>query len=230
MPRRPRKPCASPLRRGLAASALLAGTLLAASPALAEMELSFYTGFQEAAHSRVRGNDVAGSGEFNFLATWEGRSFEMPPYYGLRFTWWQNENLGFGVEFNHAKVYASDRTMADNGFDTLELTNGLNIFTANVMYRWPGGSAFTPYVGAGIGFNVPHVEVQTTGPKTFEFQFGGLSAAILAGVSYSLNENWALFGEVRSAYSKVDADLKGGGNLRTNIVTNAVNIGVSYRF
>lgn len=213
----------------LAAASALA--VIGSQPAAAEIELSFYSGFQEAAHSRVRGNDPTTEQEFSFLSTWEGRSFEMPPYYGLRGTWWQNDRLGFGLEFTHSKVYASDGTLARNGLETLEFTDGINVLTANVLYRMPNSTAFTPYVGAGVGINMPHVEFQATGgEKTFEYQFGGPSAALMAGVSYALNDNWALFGEWRGIYSKINVDLEGGGELRTNVITNSVNIGVSYKF
>ena len=143
-----------------------------AGPALAETELSFYTGFQAAPHSRVEGNDPGGVGDFSFLSTWEGRPFEMPPYYGFRATYWlqRNPNLGFGLDFSHNKVYADDETLATNGFDRLEFTDGLNTITANVWYRWPGqwmNGRLTPYVGAGAGLAIPHVDVETAGGKTF---------------------------------------------------------------
>jgi lipid A oxidase len=212
-----------------AATALVLATASAA-PALAEVELSFYLGAQEAAHSRVRGTDPGGVGDFNFLVGWQGKSFEMPPYYGVRATWWRSERLGFGVDFAHVKVYAPEATMAANGFQTLEFTDGLNVLTANVMYRFTNDTKWTPYVGGGLGITIPHVEVTTAGGETFEFQYGGPAATLIAGVSYAINDTWAVFGEWKGTYSQNDVDLSNGGNLKTNIVTNAVNIGVSYRF
>ena len=231
-----RSPRRATLRRlsALAVVPVLAATSLAAlsRPAAAETDLSFYLGTQEAAHSRVRGDDPAGSGPFNFLAKWEGKSFAMPPYYGFRATWWRNDGpLGFAVDFNHTKVYASDKTMRDNGFKTLEFTDGLNILTADVLYRWQNAGRWTPYVGAGLGIAVPHVEVQTTsGPKTFKYEYGGPAVAAVAGVSYRLTDHWSMFGEYKGVYSRNDVDLEGGGYLKTNIVTNALNLGVSYSF
>lgn len=219
------------MKRALSLAASSVAALFVALPAAAEIELSFYSGFQEAAHSRVRGEDPTGAGSFNFLSTWEGRSFEMPPYYGLRGTWWRDERLGFGLEFTHSKVYASDGTLARNNLETLEFTDGVNVLTANVMYRIPNQTAFTPYFGAGLGINMPHVEFKAAGgAETFEYQFGGPSAALAAGVSYRLNETWSVFGEWRAIYSKIDVDLEGGGNLKTNVITNSVNLGVSYTF
>jgi len=203
-----------------------------AIPAQAETELSFYTGVQEAPHSRVEGNDPSGIGAFSFLSTWEGRSFEPPPHYGFRATWWKNDKLGFGIDYNHTKVYADSATLAANGFTVLEFSDGLNIITANVWRRWQmPNNNFVPYVGAGIGLSIPHVESQTTGGlKTFEYQMTGPAVQWVAGVKYNLNDKWGVFGEYNGTYSVNEADLVGGGTLKTNIVTNAINIGVAFSF
>ena len=203
-----------------------------ATPVAAETELSFYTGYQIAQHSRVEGHDPTGIGAFSFLATWEGRPFEAPPYWGARVTYWTNEKLGFGIDVNHAKVYADNATLASNGFTTLEFSDGLNIVTANVWRRWQNPDRrWTPYVGAGIGFAMPHVESQTTGGvKTFEYQITGPAAALAAGVKYDINDRWGVFGEYKGTYSINEATLAGGGTLKTNIVTNALNVGVSFSF
>ncbi|WP_425051215.1 outer membrane protein [Psychromarinibacter sp. S121] len=206
-----------------------------AAPAAAETELSFYTGYQTAPHSRVEGTDPGGVGDFSFLSTWEGRPFEMPPYYGFRATYWleRNPNLGFGLDFSHNKVYADDETLATNGFDRLEFTDGLNTITANVWYRWPGqwmDGRLTPYVGAGAGLAIPHVDVETSGGKTFEYQVTGTALQAVAGIKYSFTENWAVFGEYKGTYSMNEADLASGGTLQTDVVTNAINVGVSFSF
>ncbi|MBV2359993.1 outer membrane beta-barrel protein [Thalassococcus sp. CAU 1522] len=205
---------------------------LAALPAAAEMEVSVYTGWQTAPHSRVSG-DYPGGGSYDALIGWEGRSFEMPPYYGLRGTWWRTETLGFGLEFTHAKVYAPDDEKDGLGFSDLEFTDGLNIITVNVLRRWPEqwGRA-TPYVGGGLGAAIPHVDVDypATGSETYEFQLTGPAARLMAGVSYPINDRFSIFGEYQFTYSRNDADLDGGGSLSTDIVTNAVNVGLSLNF
>ena len=194
-------------------------------------EVSFYTGIQEAPHSRVRGTDPGGVGDFNFLSTWEGRSGDMPPYYGFRATWWRTDRFGWGVEFNHAKVYADDATLAANGFSRLEFTDGLNLLTANAMYRWPNAqNRFTPYVGFGAGVAIPHVDVETAGGTTFEYQLTGPAVIWIAGASYAVNDRWSVFGEYKGSYSMNEADLDSGGTLETDIVTNALNLGVSFQF
>lgn len=208
--------------------------VLTATAGSAEVEFSFYTGFQEAAHSRVRGTDPGNAVNENldFLVGWQGRSFEAPPYYGFRATWWQNEKFGFGVDFNHAKVYAPDGVLRDNGFKNLELTDGLNILTVNAYRRFPGllGGNITPYAGAGVGLSIPHVDVESDGGKTFEYQTAGAAATWMLGGSYAINEKWSVFGEYKGTYSSNKLDLKSGGEIKTNIITNAVNFGVSFGF
>jgi lipid A oxidase len=199
--------------------------------ASAETQLSFYTGAQSAPHSVVSGNDPGGAGSFSFTAGWEGRSFEAPPYYGGRIIWWRSETFGWGIEFNHAKIYANTSTLGANGLSKLEFTDGLNLVTVNAFRRWPEQfGSFTPYVGAGIGVAIPHVEFDSGAGETFDYQLTGPAAQWIAGASYPINERWSVFGEYKGSYSSNEADLVSGGTLSTNIITNAINLGVSLGF
>ncbi|EIE52188.1 lipid A oxidase [Salipiger aestuarii] len=205
--------------------------LVASQAAAQDFELSFYTGWQTAPHSRVSG-DYPGGGDYDALIGWDGKSSSMPPYYGLRGTWWQSESFGWGVEFTHAKVYAPEDEREDIGFDRMEFTDGLNLLTVNAMKRWPTQwGAATPYVGGGLGIAVPHVDVETTGgDKTFGYQLTGPAMRLIAGVSYPINDRFAAFGEYQFTYSSNEADLDGGGSMSTDIKTNSLNVGISMRF
>lgn len=216
------------LRLTLSALALV----LTGQRAAAEVELSFYSGLQTAPHSIVSVTDDPTLGDTEFSAKWNGRSFAMPPYYGLRGTWWRTDSFGWGLEFTHDKVYADDATRADNGFNRLEFTDGLNILTLNAVKRWPDRlGRLTPYAGAGLGIAVPHVDIEPAGgPHTWEYQLTGPAARWFAGVRYDLNDRWSLFGEYQGTYSMNTVALDDGGTLKTNIVTNALNIGVSFGF
>ncbi len=219
------------MTKAILGAAVLGLAPLWATSAAAEMELSIYSGWQTAPHSRISG-DYPGGGSYDALIGWEGRSFEMPPYYGVRGMWWRDEQLGFGLEFTHTKVYAPDDERDALGFDSLELTDGLNILTANAMYRWPDKwGSVTPYVGGGVGVAIPHVDVETAaGDKTFGYQYTGPAARVIAGAKYDLNERFAVFGEYQFVYSSNDADLDGGGSLKSDIKTNAINVGLSLKF
>lgn len=211
--------------------AALAFAAFAASPAIAELELSFYGGYQTAPHSTLTVTGDAIVPDTEIAAGWDGRSFEAPPYYGFRATWWQSGTFGFGLDVNHTKVYADAETLAATGFERLEFSDGLNIITLNAYRRWPGAfGEFTPYVGGGLGIAVPHVELFDGGSETFGYQYTGPAVALMAGASYAIDTRWSVFGEYKVTYSVNEADLEGGGTLATDIVTNAINFGVSYRY
>jgi len=210
---------------------VLAVLLFLPVSAAAEVQFSLYGGIQGAPHSDVSISGSPSIPDDDFTAGWEGLSAEAPPYYGLRATWWRNDTLGFGVEFNHAKVYADDETLAESGLSRLEFTDGLNFLTINVFRRWPDAlGSVTPYVGGGLGVSVPHVEVTGGGSETFEYQLTGPAVAFVAGASYPISDRWSVFGEYKGTYSMNTAELDGGGTLETDIVTNAFNLGVSFDF
>src|SRR5690606_24216902 len=151
----------------------------------------------------------------DFTAGWEGRSFEMPPYYGVRGTWWMEElgqpNLGVSLDFTHAKVYADDDTLAKSTWDHFEFSDGINLLTLNALYRMPiEGTKFVPYAGLGAGINVPHVEVTRASGTTSEYQFGGATLQAQVGVAYQFNDNWSAFMEYKGNYSWVDVDIDSG--------------------
>ena len=221
-----------PTRANKVAVAVVATSHLA-TPVLAEDEFGFYLGVQESPHSTVTGDDPGpgGDGDFDFTAGWEGRSFEAPVYYGLRWTRWRNETFGWGVEFTHSKVYADDETLEESGFDRLELTDGVNILTVNAMRRWPDQwGDVTPYVGGGVGVAIPHVDVESGGGKAFEYQITGPAVRWTAGASYPLTDTWSVFGDYQGTYSMHTMDLGSGGTMETDLITNALNFGVSFSF
>ena len=224
------------LRWSAGAAAAALAVAFASSPARGESdpaaslgrgwELSGYIGSQGALPS-----DLRFEGGPRIETDWKGQSFDAPPYYGVRLTWWRDERLGFGVEINHAKVYADDATRSALGFDRLELTNGLNFVTANVFHRWPGRGRITPYVGAGIGLSVPHVDASPLGQvRTYGFQVTGPVVQAVVGASYAINPRWAVFGELKGTWSSNDVELDSGQRFKTDLTTGAVNLGLSYRF
>ena len=198
--------------------------------AMAEVELSFYGGLQSALES-----DVAVSGDSVIpdrtdTLTWEGRSFDAPPYYGWRATYWASPEFGYGLDFAHNKVYPKDDVLPA-GYSKLEFTDGLNTLTVNAFRRWENAIAgLTPYVGGGVGLSIPHVEVVSGASETFGYQVTGPAATWIAGASYPISDQWSVFGEYKGNYTQNDADLDTGGSLSTDIITNAVNVGVSFRF
>ena len=206
-------------------------SLLLATATNAEQSISIYGGIQDTANSDVDITDIDGS-QYEFEADWEGRSFDAPPYYGLRYTNWRNANLGFAIDFVHSKAYASDDTLSSTGYDVLEFTDGINVLSANALYRFDHTGPITPYFGAGLGITIPHVEVQTPlmDEPTLEYQFGGLAAIGLMGASYAVTDHFSVFAETRFDYIMLDVDFGDEGRLNTDLVNRALNVGVTYTF
>jgi len=210
-------------------SALCISLMIAPAFATAEVQLSFYGGVQSAPASdiSIRGDGIIPDDDFS--QDWEGRSFEAPPYYGIRATRWKSPTFGYGLDFAHNKVYPSDGLPA--GYEVLEFTDGLNTLTINAYRRWNDAIGdVTPYVGGGIGIALPHVEVTNGASETFGYQLTGPAATWIAGASLPINDQWSVFGEYKGTFSSNTADLESGGTLETDVVTNAINFGVSFNF
>ncbi|MDR9484021.1 MULTISPECIES: outer membrane beta-barrel protein [Sediminimonas] len=200
-----------------------------AGPAHAELVLSFYSGANFSPDSDVDFDFNDGAGRQSVNTSWDGEALVMPPYFGVRATWWFDDKPNWGVSIDnaHTKV-AADPMPAQ--FNTLEFTDGINMVTANVQYRFLNDTKFTPYLGVGVGFTTPHVEVVSASgaTRTSEYQFGGPAAQALIGVEAEINDRWAVFGELKSGYADISADLNGGGWLKTEVISNQVAFGVSY--
>lgn len=211
---------------------MLSAAALLSPAAHGETLLSVYGGAQGAPHSKVTTSDGT-----SFTAGWEGKSFAMPPYYGVRGTWWMEDlgysNIGLSIDFSHSKVYADRDTLRNKtpGWTHFEFTDGLNLLTANVFYRFQAPErSWTPYVGLGVGANVPHVEVYRPSGKTWNYQLGGVTGQLTAGIDYRFTEHLSVFTEYKFNYSKVDVNIDSGASLKTDVLTNAINVGLSYHF
>jgi lipid A oxidase len=146
----------------------------------------------------------------------------------------KTSNWGFAIDYTHQKALADIDFRSDPTFDRLEFTDGNNLVILEALYRFSPmmNGTLVPYVGAGVGVTIPHVEVTLDNPssKTFEYQCCGFAAQILGGLEYKLNDTWSLFTEARLSYSRIDADLNGGGSLETDLWSPAVAVGLTYRF
>lgn len=168
---------------------------------------------------------------------WEGKSFEMPPYWGVRGVYWLESQPGWGVgiEFTHSKAYADlSNSAAGALYDKLEFTDGNNIVTANVLYRFSPWHYYSirPYAGFGIGVTIPHVEVQVAGDpnRTFEYQVAGFAGQGFVGLEMPFGRNWSGFVETKLSYTHINANLTGGDHLKTDIWSPHFAVGVAYRF
>jgi lipid A oxidase len=208
--------------------------VLAPAAANAEFQISIYGGA-----NTVNDGDVTldtGAGPVDFDVDWEGKSFEMPLYWGLRGTYWLADfgapRWGLGIDFTHAKAETDRSGALAAAFSHLEFTHGLNSFTLNGLYRAPVGERFTLYAGAGAGASIPHVEVDTIAPvtSTREYQLTGPVIQGLAGASVGLGGGFSMFGEYKASYAWNEADLNGGGTLDADMLIHHFALGLSFSF
>jgi lipid A oxidase len=218
-----------PLNSRVVGILALAAACAAPTVAFAEREVAFYGGVQSAPHSRVKIYDASGVRTESFSAGWEGKSLAMPPYYGFRYTSWQAGDWAWLVNFTHAKVYSDSKTRTNNGYSVLEMTDGVNPLTVQLSKRQALSSELSMYYGGGIGISIPHVEITKGTAKTYEFQYGGPVLGAHLGLKYKLSGNWNVFGEYGFHYYKIDVD-HAGGKMKTNLITNALNVGLGYSF
>jgi lipid A oxidase len=225
------------MSRSLRAVALaVAGVCFCSMPAAAETQISVYGGANWNFKSDVSlSNSAIGNDERSI--SWDGGGFEAPPYWGVRGTYWLSKSSpwGFAVEYTHQKASADIDFATDPTFSRLEFTDGNNLVLLEALYRFSPmmNGTLVPYVGAGVGVTVPHVEVTLKSPppdSTFEYQCCGAAAQIMAGLEYKLTDTWSLFTEAKLSYTHISADLNGGGTLETDLWSPAIALGVTYRF
>ena len=194
------------------------------------IEIGVYGGIQSSPHSRITGKHSTSGAQYSELVGWEGKSFDAPIYYGIRTTFWRNDKLGYGAEFTHTKAYAPSNALQNAGFDRLEFTDGHNVITFNINRRWDLGE-FKTYSLVGLGIAMPHVDALPSGGlHTFEYQYTGPAVRAAVGLSRKLSEDFSIFTEYQFTASDNKVSLRNGGTLNTKLLTNAVNLGVSYNF
>jgi len=204
--------------------ALCTAMLFAPALASAQVELSFYGGGQTVPSSDVAIRDQP-SGSSDFGADWDST-----PFLGLRATQWRSPSFGIGIDFARNSVGASEDSLP-SGYTELEFTDGVNTLTVNAYRRWSNVVGdLTPYLGGGIGVALPRVEVMGDGTETDKIQLTGPAATLIAGASMPITDQWSFFGEYKGTISANTADLDSGGTLETDVLTNALNVGVSFNF
>lgn len=175
----------NPLKGFVASLALATSTILFAIPSFAQAEnqLSFYSAYQLSADDKfdefVIGQDVQSSS---------------PPaselQFGARATRWIGDNWGIGVDYNRYN-YELTAQPADVSLrqDRLSLIGA---------HRFNEVVGVSPYIGAGIGVNFVTNQNNTQGSDYTESVF---NSSGLAGASYDINDDLAIFTEFKLDYS-----------------------------
>jgi lipid A oxidase len=226
----------------------------------AEFVLSAFSGVSSAFDSDLHLHENNGNDLTFHDASYKTRDFESPQYYGGRLTYFlsRESHWGFGVEFFHSKIYldtgksyqvtgtrngapVNGTEPGSNTFYDFNCSHGLNYLTADTFYRFFLGQPdtflhrFQPYLGAGVGITIPHVEVELANqPRFEEYQFGGLGVQGIAGLSFSITKHIQLFSEYKFTYADLDkltfSNGETSGTISLDSMANHFVFGASYRF
>jgi lipid A oxidase len=210
---------------GRTASMAMISALLLAGRVRAETQVAGYLGGSWTAASSV----TLGGQTFHGVS-WESRSLEMPPYYGLRVAYFfaGNSGLGLALDFFHDKAYSTDGSLAP-ALRRLSFSHGLNHLTIDVDWRTHLGP-LRPYLGMGIGTLVPHVEAASDAASTDEYQwFRGVSVKVQAGAQWRVVGPAGIFVEYRLTFAHLGVSVP-GGTLRTSLWTNHLALGAFVAF
>lgn len=110
---------------------------------------------------------------WSFL-TWSGGADDSAPTIGGGVGYRFNDNMRADVRADWTGDYSI------GGGDDMSISSVLG----NLYFDWPTGTAFTPYIGAGIGYG--HASIDNASDKN------GLTYGLMAGASVDLTQNLAL--------------------------------------
>lgn len=225
--------------------------------------IAFYTGRTSAASSDLHliqpqlGTDVT-----YHDVDYEGKPQTGSPYYGFKAGYYfpKAPRVGLELEFNHAKMYArvgesklltgTWQGQAVNGVERMadkvseyRITNGINSFTLNLLYRvpisvsdkYPDGR-FQPYVGGGPQYTVLYSINTVAGLEAKEkYHPNGWGYQLLGGVRYLIHPHLGAFVEGKYQHGDAvsliaDQDANDGGRGVTDIRIAHFAGGLFYQF
>jgi lipid A oxidase len=218
-----------------------------------ETQLAFYFGQAWTQSSDVRFR-VNGNTDMTYHdVTWSTDPFGMPPYYGFRGTHFfaANPHWGLMLDFTHDKMLAElDAPVALTGvrngqpintretlgqtFSHLQMTDGINFLTLNVVYRGflltsesrPKGW-LQPYVGGGMGVSIPTMETTFIGGlDTHKYEWRGPAFQAMVGTHVALFEHLSLFFEYKFNNVIVNGNIN-EGTMRTLVNSHQFLMGPS---
>lgn len=193
---------------------------------------------------------------------YEGRPFSGSPYYGLKVGYFlpKAPRIGLELEFNHAKMYAKlgeskQLTGSWQGqpvnaveplserVDKYQITNGINAFSFNLMYRVPAmvsekypEGRLQPYVGGGPQYTLLYSINIIDGMGVKEkYHPNGWGYQLIGGARYLINPHVGAFLEGKYQHGDAvsliaDQGANDGGRGVTDIRMAHLAGGLFYQF
>lgn len=243
--------------RAAAARFFLVAIAAASRLAYAETTVSGYLGNAWTRSSDLTITQAVTNSDATFQGVdWESRSFESPPYYGLRLAWFIEPYPSWGValDFTHYKVYArtgdvvrvngrwngspvDESAPLENRVQSFSISHGVNYVGLLGLYRFrldpseafPHGR-LQPYVGIGPVYYINHPESTVNGLHSEGYESDGWGYQAVAGLRYMVTNRWSLFGEVKFSDGRADVDVAGDGSATTSLRTVHAVFGVGFTF
>jgi len=205
-----------------------------ASPAVAESQIGLYGGWNGSFDSDIHLSQPNGTNMTLNGVPWDGDSFGAPPYWGLRGTYWLNSapNWGVMIDYSHAKVIA----------DRARWSVSRAAATASSWAPWTASATHSKSWSSPTASTRSSSAASIVGCMSAGRLVWGSALAFLSRMSRCVDgaEQFphprisARWGGGRRAgklsFSSSDAELNGGGSLETDVSTNHVTFGASYRF
>lgn len=221
-----------------------------------QWQLGVYGGMSDTSSSDIRYRLGAGN-DYTFQDVgWATQPFKNPLYYGVRLTHYLADypNLGLMLDYTHNKILAdldspvnvvgirggapvNTRETPRQSLSRLEMTDGINLLTANLIWRefllqtenHPNGW-LQPYAGVGLGVAFPHVETTFQGqPATFEYQWRGPVVQGLVGTHFAVCDWLSIFVEYKYSHVVLNNNVV-GGTQRTEAGTHHYIIGPAFNW
>ena len=134
----------------------------------------------------------------------------------LGYDFWPQQMLPLRAEIEFAMRGNSEKTWSDGGVNVRDVKGTWNNSTlfANLFWDFHNDSAFTPYIGAGLGlaFNYTGYDFTTNSGDKFsaDDRFTNFAWNVGAGVAYNFNENFAVdlgYRFMMMGYNEVDSSI-----------------------
>lgn len=198
---------------------LLPLLLVAAAPVAAEVELSFYGGWQGAPDGGVT---ISGAGTADRevdLGSEAGLGF------GARATLWTESDIGVALDYSRLGEAGAEGDASGDGASV----GAADVLTIGGLYRWEDAfGGVTPYVGAGVG--LAQAEITVEDGASSEVGASGPAASFVAGASVPLSESLSVFGEYEGTYVDIEGETEDGRSVGAEGLSSSINLGVSFSF
>lgn len=242
--------------RWLVAAALV---LAAAWPARAQAEILFeaFTGRSDTSSADLRVTQPTAGNAFTVEdLSFDDRSFDPAPYYGLRATYFFERLpwLGVGAEWFHFKIYAETAETrritgtrggapydvtgpVDSVVQRFDLPNGVSYVTVDVVARhgffrgpddaYPGGR-IQLYLGGGVGPVIAYPVSTIEGiRRTPGYQVAGVGIQGFAGIRVMLFKYVGVFLEGKLTHSSLTVGVSRGGEATLDETTRHLVGGIT---